>query len=134
MDHLSTEARSENMRRILSRNTEPEKAVRRLLHGLGFRFRLHQQDLPGCPDIVLPKWGTVIFVHGCFWHMHPGCKRARVPRSAGPYWIEKLERNIRRDKHVCSELKRLGWKVLIVWECELRDHENLRRKLSSLLS
>lgn len=110
--------RSEVMARVKSSNTQPEMVVRRLVHGLGHRYRLHRKDLPGTPDLVLPRHGKVIFVHGCFWHQHH-CRRGnRQPKSNQEYWIPKLQRNVQRDRRVRKELKRLGWSVLVVWECQ----------------
>jgi DNA mismatch endonuclease (patch repair protein) len=96
---------------------------------MGYRFRLHTRDLPGCPDIVLGKYNTVVFVHGCFWHRHPGCKYAYTPKTRKPFWQQKFERNVRRDEEVISELKELGWRVVTVWECQLSDLDLLKKKL-----
>lgn len=134
MDHLDSRARSENMRSIRSRNTAPEIAVRSLLHRLGYRFRLHVKDLPGKPDIVLPKYGKVIFVHGCFWHQHPRCKQIRAPKTRVFYWVPKFEKNRQRDKLHCRSLRELGWEPIIVWECELAKPERLKRKLIQALA
>jgi DNA mismatch endonuclease (patch repair protein) len=105
---------------VRAKDTKPEMVVRRLLHGLGFRFRLHRRDLPGCPDIVLPRYRTAIFVHGCFWHQHddPTCWRSRMPKTRQDFWVPKLERNVLRDQEVVAELRALGWNVVVVWECE----------------
>lgn len=119
-DRLTAEQRSRCMSQIRSKNTHPEIEVRRLLHGLGYRFRLHRSDLPGKPDIVLPKYRSVIFVNGCFWHGHPNCKRASRPASNGAFWRKKLDGNIARDRKAAKELKAMGWRVLIVWECQIR--------------
>jgi DNA mismatch endonuclease (patch repair protein) len=116
-----------------SRNTKPELAVRRLLHALGFRYRLHRKDLPGCPDIVLPRHKTVVFVNGCFWHQHAGCKRASKPASHQEFWQTKLGRNVERDKENQTKLLGLGWQVLIVWECELQDEAKIILRLLSCL-
>ncbi len=129
MDTFSSKKRSAIMRRVHSRNTGPEKMVRSLLHGLGFRFRLHRKDLPGNPDIVLPKYSTVVFVHGCFWHRHAGCPRATTPAVNQDYWLPKFERTVRRDRRNVKELQRQGWHVIIVWECELRDPARLAKKM-----
>lgn len=110
-------SRSEMMSRIGPRNTAPEIVIRRGLHRLGFRFRLHRKDLPGKPDIVFPKYHAAILVHGCFWHRHEGCKNFRVPKTNSEFWIEKIGRNVARDARVAVALKALGWRVLIVWEC-----------------
>lgn len=111
------------MARVRSKNTKPEKCVRSALHRLGFRFRLHRRDLPGIPDIVLPKHKTVIFVHGCFWHQHEGCKKATLPKQNAATWAAKLSRNVARDAEVRQALEMLGWQVELVWECELRQGE-----------
>jgi len=131
MDKLTPEHRSWNMRKIRSRNTKPEVAVRSLLHRLGFRFRLHTKDLPGKPDIVLPKYKTVVLVHGCFWHRHPGCKCATTPSTRTDFWKKKFEDNVRRDKQVYAELRELGWHVVVVWECELSDLGALAHRLNT---
>lgn len=112
--------RSEIMARVRSKNTTPEMAVRRTLHAAGLRFRLHRADLPGRPDIVLPGRRVVVFVHGCFWHSHPGCKRARLPATRREYWVPKLLRNVERDQAASAALQRAGWCVFIAWECETR--------------
>ena len=112
--------RSEIMARVRSKNTTPEMAVRRTLHAAGLRFRLHRADLPGRPDIVLPGRRAVVFVHGCFWHSHPGCKRARIPATRREYWVPKLLRNVERDRTAAAALQRAGWRVFITWECETR--------------
>jgi DNA mismatch endonuclease (patch repair protein) len=108
------------MARVKSTDTTPEMAVRRALHAAGLRYRLHRADLPGKPDLVLPGRRTVIFVHGCFWHSHPGCSRARMPSSRQEYWAPKLARNVARDRAVVSALAAAGWKVVVIWECELK--------------
>ena len=133
VDRLTVKERSWNMSRIKSENTGPEKRVRSLLHSLGFRFRLHRRDLPGTPDIVLPKYSTVVFVHGCFWHQHPGCKAACQPASRTDYWTPKLARNAQRDKENQIALKALGWNVVVVWECELKDTDTLVEKLKTVI-
>lgn len=127
MDHLTKKKRSWNMSRIRSQNTKPEMAVRRILHGMGYRFRLHRKDLPGKPDIVLPKYKTAIFVHGCFWHQCPNCNRGgRTPKSNKDYWILKLKNNKERDKANSEELRHLGWKVIVIWECQIKNQDQLR--------
>jgi DNA mismatch endonuclease (patch repair protein) len=131
-DIVSPLRRSQLMAGIRNKNTEPELRVRRLLHRQGYRFRLHRGDLPGSPDIVLPKRKVVIFVHGCFWHLHQGCKLARIPRSREEFWRTKLTRNRDRDSETVDELKRLGWRVLVIWECYLRKCRD-DEKLSELL-
>lgn len=119
VDFLSPSQRSERMSRIRSANTAPEVALRSALHALGFRFRLHGKGLSGKPDIVLPRHRTVIFVHGCFWHRHTGCKIATTPKSNTAFWLEKFEKNVARDIRSRGLLEAQGWKVLVVWECDL---------------
>ena len=114
---------------IRSKDTAPEIIVRKLLHSLGCRFRLHKKGLPGKPDIVLKKYKTVIFVHGCFWHQHKRCKRSNIPKSNRVYWKPKLSRNIKRDIQHKTDLKKLGWKTIVIWECETKPIEKLRKKL-----
>ena len=113
--------RSRVMRSVKSSNTKPEIQVRSFLHRRGFRFRLNYKHLPGRPDIVLLKYKTAIFINGCFWHQHKGCKHARKPKSNLDYWEPKLKRNVRRDAQVRKELEQLGWNVLVIWECKLSD-------------
>lgn len=117
------------MGRIRGRDTSPEIAVRSALHRLGYRFRLHVKNLPGRPDIVLPKWKHIVLVHGCFWHRHKDCKFAYTPKSRTEFWTEKFEGNIARDKVTVQALKNLGWRVTVVWECEIRSTENLAQIL-----
>ena len=133
MDRISKEHRSWNMSRIQSRDTKPEKTVRSILHGLGYRFRLHRKDLPGKPDIVLRSYNSVIFVHGCFWHRHKECKKASVPKTKKTFWEEKFKANIERDIKVKNELKSNGWRVLVVWECEFTDVESVEKELGKFL-
>ena len=121
------------MQRIRFKDTTPEKAVRSLLHRLGFRFRLHHAKLPGKPDIVLPKYSTVVFVHGCFWHRHPGCPKATTPASRQEYWLPKFQRNVERDEQNRRAVRALGWDVITVWECELKKPEVLADRLRSLI-
>ena len=124
MDTVSPEKRSETMSKIRSKNTKPELVVRHHLHMLGFRYRLHSPKLPGHPDIVLPKWHTVIFINGCFWHRHEGCKVATMPKSNVEFWTKKFERNVERDKKEQAALKEAGWHVLVIWECEIKKRLN----------
>jgi DNA mismatch endonuclease (patch repair protein) len=131
-DRISREHRSWNMSRIRGENTKPERVVRSLLHRMGFRFRLHRRDLPGTPDIVLPKYRTVVFVHGCYWHRHPGCRYAYTPKSRVEFWKTKFSQNVKRDVRVRSELETLGWNIVVVWECELRDSEALAERLRQI--
>ena len=118
-DLISIEHRSWLMSQIKEKNTKPEIAIRKLLHSEGFRFRIHDKRIAGKPDIVLPKYKTVIFIHGCFWHQHPRCPVSHIPKSNTEYWALKLEKNVIRDKKNKKELKRIGWKVIIVWECDI---------------
>ena len=134
MDRFTPEIRSWMMSRIGGKDTHPEKRVRSLLHRLGFRFRIHRRDLPGTPDIVLPGRKTVIFVHGCFWHCHEGCKDAGIPKTNTNFWKEKLNKNVERDKKNSDGLKRMGWNVVEIWECETKDLGNLADKLALELS
>ncbi len=117
-EKLTKNRRSWLMRRVQPRHTKPELIIRSFLHRCGFRFSLHRQDLPGKPDIVMTKYQTVIFVHGCFWHRHPGCKRASSPQSHRKYWKDKFARNVARDENDRRKLQKMGWKVIVVWECE----------------
>lgn len=119
-DIYSKNKRSEVMSKVKSKNTKPELQVRSWLHKRGFRFRLHRKDLPGVPDIILPKYKTAIFVHGCFWHQHSGCKKATIPKTNHEFWKQKLERNVERDNEHVNQLKQQGWKVFIVWECAVK--------------
>lgn len=128
-DILSRAERSEMMARIRSRNTKPELIVRSLLHRLGYRFRLHSAELPGHPDIVLPRYRTIILVHGCFWHRHPRCRYAYTPQSNQSFWLAKLEANRQRDRLTLRKLRNLGWNVLVVWECESRNLSALTTRL-----
>lgn len=127
------DARRRVMQANKCRNTAPEMKVRRLLHRLGYRFRLHRRDLPGCPDLVFPSRRAVIQVHGCFWHQHAGCKDASMPRTRPEYWVPKLARNIDRDRTNQQRLNDLGWQVLVLWECEIADTETVVRRASTLL-
>ena len=122
------------MRQVKGANTKPEIRVRRWLHAQGYRFRLHRADLPGKPDIVLPKYKTVIFVHGCYWHGHPGCKHADLPSSNREYWEKKIGRNIERDRLRRRELRRMGWRVVVLWECATRDEQAMARRLQRALT
>ncbi|WP_017903184.1 very short patch repair endonuclease [Pseudomonas asplenii] len=118
-DILSPAERSKRMSRIRSKDTRPELILRKILHGLGLRYRLHSASLPGKPDLIFPRYNVVVFVHGCFWHRHAGCKIATTPKSNTPFWLEKFEKNVERDIRVRSQLENLGWRVFVVWECEL---------------
>lgn len=121
------------MTRIRAKDTVPELAVRRMAHRLGYRFRLHRQDLPGTPDLVFPSLHKVILVHGCFWHQHNGCKSATTPQVRQAYWLPKLARNKQRDKSVRRSLRRCGWNTLVIWECETKNVCNLEVKLTKFL-
>lgn len=134
-DHISIEGRSRIMRAIRSKNTEPERAVRRLLHAQGYRYSLHSRDLPGKPDIVFPGRRKVIFVHGCFWHQHNdgSCPIAQKPTSNKAYWLPKLKRNAQRDRQHVEQLKQRGWSVHLVWECELKKPRVLLVRLCRFL-
>jgi len=133
MDVFETDKRSEIMRRIKSGDTKPEMAVRRMVHALGFRFRLHRKDLPGTPDIVLPRHKKAILVHGCFWHGHNCPAGRKTPKSNLAYWDRKLTRNRLRDAENLAKLKAMGWDVLILWECEIRRTENMKLQLEEFL-
>lgn len=123
VDKIDRHARSRNMSKIVSKNTQPELKVRSILHRLGFRFRLHQKNLPGRPDVILPKHRAVIFVNGCFWHRHVECREASRPKTNSQYWEDKLNRNVERDIRNHLLLKERGWKVIIFWECELEKND-----------
>lgn len=125
VDTLSREDRSRRMSKIPNKGSEPEMKLRQLIHRMGFRYRLHVKDLPGTPDLVFPSRRAVIFMHGCFWHRHDGCKLARLPKSRLEFWLPKLEGNRMRDQLHQQLLRDLGWRVLVVWECELKDTERV---------
>jgi DNA mismatch endonuclease, patch repair protein len=135
VDSLSPTRRSENMRRIRSKDTKPELVVRQLIHAMGFRYRLHSRDLPGKPDLVFRSRQKAIFVHGCFWHQHEACGEGRIPNSRREYWVPKLTRNQERDQAHLDALIQSGWKTLVLWECEAKDvillADRLRRFLES---
>ena len=128
-DIVDSQRRSQMMSGIRGRDTAPELIVRRIAHSLGHRFRLHRKDLPGRPDLVFPRYRLIVFVHGCFWHRHRGCRYAYMPKSRVPFWTKKFTGNVARDKRNQEALRNLGWRVLIIWECETRDEENVRRRL-----
>lgn len=127
VDTVSVVRRSEIMSRVRSKDTRPELFVRRLIHNAGFRYRLHVSKLPGRPDLVFPGRKKVIFVHGCFWHSHVGCQNARIPKSRADFWMSKLGSNKERDERNINALIGEGWKVLVIWECELNDPGLLNR-------
>jgi DNA mismatch endonuclease (patch repair protein) len=129
----SPEVRRRTMQAVKSKNTAPELLVRSLAHRMGYRFRLHRKDLPGKPDLVFPGRRRVIFVHGCFWHGHDCARGARAPKSNQAYWTKKIARNRERDRTACAALMRAGWKVVVFWECELRDQTRLRERLNRFL-
>nr|WP_275255837.1 very short patch repair endonuclease [Achromobacter ruhlandii] len=135
IDTLSPEQRSERMARIRGRDTKPELSIRKALHARGFRYRLHDKRLPGKPDLVFPSRRKIVFVHGCFWHMHgDACALARMPKSNLDFWRAKLEGNRTRDAMKLEQLGAMGWKVLVVWECELRDMESVLTRLMTFLN
>ena len=121
------------MQKVKQRNTKPEIVVRRAAHALGYRFRLHRRDLPGSPDIVLPRHKVAVFVHGCFWHRHPGCRYASTPKANAEFWLNKFSHNVERDARKERELRALGWRVLVIWECETRDRARLEQSLSDFI-
>ena len=133
MDSLSPEERSEIMARVRSKNMRPELAVRKLVFALGYRYRLHARDLPGSPDLVFRPREKVIFVHGCFWHRHADCALARMPKSRLEFWTRKLEGNRKRDEKNNRALAREGWKVLTIWECQLKNLARLEGRISRFL-
>ena len=135
MDTLSPAERSERMSRVRNKGSRAELLVRSLVHRLGYRFRLHRVGLPGRPDLVFPARRKVIFVHGCFWHRHPdpACALARLPKSRQEFWVPKLEGNRRRDLRVEDELNSLGWRSLVIWECQLRDSSFLKNEIRTFL-
>jgi len=135
MDKISPEQRSANMRAIRSKGMKPEMLVRKMLHAMGYRYRLHRSDLPGKPDLVFPSQRKVIFVHGCFWHQHndPACRFAHTPRSNKDYWVPKLKRNKDRDQKNLAMLEKMGWQALVVWECQTKNQNDLARRIMSFL-
>ncbi|QTO43638.1 DNA mismatch endonuclease Vsr [Burkholderia latens] len=133
MDSLTPAERSERMSRIKGKNTKPELIVRSLVHRMGYRYRLHRKGLPGRPDLVFAKRRKVIFVHGCFWHRHEGCRLARLPKSRLDFWRPKLDANAKRDKEVELRLAELGWKVLTIWECEVKEGAALASRIRAFL-
>lgn len=132
-DVHSPSVRSYNMSRIKGRNTKPEMLVRKFLFSKGFRYRLHVKSLPGKPDIVLPKYKTVIFIHGCFWHGHENCKKFVIPKTRTEFWLEKIKTNISNDMNNAKKLRNYGWKVLIVWECMLDDNNTLSTLMKNVI-
>jgi DNA mismatch endonuclease (patch repair protein) len=134
MDRIDRKRRSWNMSRIRGRDTGPELAVRSILHAHGLRFRLHGKGLPGRPDIVLPRHRVAVFVHGCFWHRHPRCKYAYSPRTRKEFWHQKFQATVRRDAAAIRALRKLGWRPVIVWECEVAHSSRILRKVKRLIS
>lgn len=132
-DVLTPDQRRRCMSAIRGKNTKPELVVRRLVHRMGYRFRLHRKDLPGKPDILLPRHRKIIFVHGCFWHQHPRCRFATRPSTRKKFWAAKLDGNVERDRRNRSALERLGWKVFVVWECQCRSLDTLERRIVRFL-
>lgn len=126
-DIYEKKKRSEIMGRVRATNTEPENLVRKIAYALGFRFRLHRHDLPGKPDLVFPSHRKVIFVHGCFWHGHQNCRKAKRPTTNSAFWNRKLSRNIERDRRNLVALKESGWKTLVIWECETKDPDRVNK-------
>ncbi len=133
MDTLTPRERSARMALVRGKDTKPEMLVRRLVHGMGYRYRLHRRDLPGTPDLVFPARGKVIFIHDCFWHRHAGCALARLPKSRADFWLPKLTANAERDARNVRALRRLGWGVLTIWECQLRDAAALTKRIRRFL-
>lgn len=134
MDRLSKERRGWNMSRIRGKDTSPEKTVRSFIHRLGYRFRLHRRDLPGQPDIVLPRLRAVIFVHGCYWHRHKGCKYAYTPKTRIEFWQRKFDDNVERDKQVLKSLRKRGWRILLAWECQISNKKTLAGRVTRFLA
>uniref|UniRef100_A0A9E8A1E0 Very short patch repair endonuclease n=1 Tax=Bosea sp. NBC_00436 TaxID=2969620 RepID=A0A9E8A1E0_9HYPH len=133
VDRIPPEKRSANMARVRHKDTHPEMIVRHTAFALGYRYRLHAQGLPGRPDLVFPGKKAVIFVHGCFWHQHHGCRKATIPQSRREFWTAKLNRNVERDREVSLALEEMGWRVLVVWECETRAVASLTERLGTFL-
>lgn len=132
MDRLSPSQRSMLMARVRGKNTGPELRVRSAAHAMGLRFRLHRRDLKGTPDLVFPKYNVAIFVHGCFWHQHRGCKRASMPQNREGFWRAKLRKNVERDIETRSQLRSAGWRVETIWECETKDPSTIRKHLERI--
>ena len=133
MDTFSPEKRSEVMARVRSKDTKPEMAVRRYLHNHGLRYRLHRRDLPGCPDLAFTSRRVAVFIHGCFWHRHPGCRKTTMPASRIEFWRDKFDATVKRDAKAREELHRAGWTVLVIWECEVTP-EGLDRLFRQILT
>jgi len=133
MDTLTPAQRSERMSRVRSKDTKPEMVIRRLVHKMGFRYQLHVRGLPGNPDLVFPSRGKIIFVHGCFWHRHGTCKFTRWPKSRLEFWKPKLEQNRQRDQFIRKQLRKEGWRVLVLWECQLKRADALASRIRAFL-
>ena len=133
MDHITQEKRSWNMRQIASKNTAPEVIFRKLIHRAGFRYRLHVKTLPGKPDLVLKKYRTAVFIHGCFWHGHENCKRGNQPKTNIKYWSEKIKRNMEKDAKNVIMLKNADWRIFTVWECELKKPEDVLKRFQEFI-
>ena len=129
VDHVSPEVRSRIMASVRSKGTKPEMTVRRALHRLGYRYRLHRKGLPGRPDLTFVSRKKVLFINGCFWHLHPGCSRAKIPRTNQVFWVRKLTRNRSRDADNIESLRKLGWDTMTVWQCELRDLDSALNRI-----
>ena len=134
MDRIDAQERSRLMSKVRSKDTTPELRVRRSAHSLGLRFRLHQRNLPGTPDLVFPKHKVAILVHGCFWHHHSGCKRASIPKTRAEFWQKKLDRNIERDNTTFVALQDAGWRPEVIWECQTSSSQNLRQRIEQIFS
>jgi DNA mismatch endonuclease (patch repair protein) len=134
MDRYTPEQRSALMAKVSGKDTKPELVVRKLAHAMGFRYRLHRKDLPGRPDLIFPKQKLALFVHGCFWHRHEGCKKCSTPASRREFWAKKFAANVERDKRAQKELVALGWRVAIIWECETKDAVCLEKLLTGVLT
>lgn len=133
MDTVDSETRSRIMSHIHGKDTAPEMAIRRLIHGMGYRYRLHDRSLPGTPDIIFRARKKIIFVNGCFWHRHQGCRLATIPKTNVDYWTEKFRLNAERDRKTLEEFESIGWKTLVIWQCEIRDVEKLKGKIIEFL-
>lgn len=134
MDHLTTDRRSENMSKIKSKDTKPEKVVRKILSVMGLKYRLHSKKLPGKPDIVIASKKTAVFINGCFWHQHENCKRKSTPKTNAEYWKPKLANNVAKQKKDIQEIKKLGLKPWIIWECQTADRESLAKRIRRIFS
>jgi len=122
------------MSKVKHKNTQPEKIIRSLIHQMGYRFRLHQPDLPGKPDIVLPKYRKIILVNGCFWHGHENCPRAKLPKNNNNFWLKKIESNKNRDRDNINALKKLGWEVMVIWQCEIKNQIEIQQRLKIFIN